>query len=112
MNQINLDQVKSNEQNQYDSDEAQARWRRICWRARRGMLENDLLLSRFLSNEKQAPNLTEMELSMLDDLLDLPDGELLNVFLAFDASLAEPSEPEQAAKLCLIRKIIESSFSR
>jgi antitoxin CptB len=50
------------------------RWNRILWRCRRGMLENDLVLTRFL--EARGPSLTEDEIAMLDRLLDMPDNEL------------------------------------
>jgi antitoxin CptB len=47
---------------------------RIRWRARRGMLENDLVLARFL--DRRGADLTEAEIAALDRLLDLPDNEL------------------------------------
>ncbi len=50
------------------------RWNRIAWRCRRGMLENDLVLARFLA--ARGVNLTEEEIEMLDRLLDLPDTQL------------------------------------
>ena len=50
------------------------RWNRIQWRCRRGMLENDLVLTRFLAARGAA--MTEDEIAMLDRLLDLPDNEL------------------------------------
>jgi len=52
----------------------QDRLNRIRWRSRRGMLENDLVLSRFLDG--RGPSLTEDEVAMLDRLLDLSDHEL------------------------------------
>jgi antitoxin CptB len=51
-----------------------ARLDRIRWRSRRGMLENDLILTRFL--DAKGPALSEDDIAMLDRLLDLPDGEL------------------------------------
>ena len=50
------------------------RLNRITWRCRRGMLENDLVLARFL--EVRGPALTEEEVTMLDRLLDLTDNDL------------------------------------
>jgi antitoxin CptB len=47
---------------------------RLRWRARRGMLENDLVLERFLA--ARGPTLREDEVAALDRLLDLTDGEL------------------------------------
>ena len=50
------------------------RLNRIRWRSRRGMLENDLVLTRFL--DLRGSQLTENEVAMLDRLLDLSDNEL------------------------------------
>ena len=47
---------------------------RLRWRARRGMLENDLVLERFLDARGAA--LGEDDLAALDRLLDMPDNEL------------------------------------
>ena len=47
---------------------------RLRWRCRRGMLENDLILTRFLDAEGE--RLDEADQSMLMRLLDLPDNEL------------------------------------
>ncbi len=47
---------------------------RLRWRCRRGMLENDLVLERFL--EARGATLDEGELVALDRALDLPDNEL------------------------------------
>ena len=54
--------------------------RRLRWRARRGMLENDLIVSRFLDREGEGLDVTEI--LALEDLLDLPDNELLDLLLA------------------------------
>jgi len=50
------------------------RLNRITWRCRRGMLENDLVLTRFLA--ARGATLSEDEIAMLDHLLDLPDNDL------------------------------------
>jgi antitoxin CptB len=47
---------------------------RIRWRCRRGMLENDLILARYL--DRCGESLTEDEVSALDRLLELADDEL------------------------------------
>ena len=47
---------------------------RLRWRARRGMLENDLVLERFLA--ARGASLTDDEVATLDRLLDLTDNEL------------------------------------
>lgn len=66
-----------------------ARLNRIQWRCRRGMLENDIVLSRYLALRGAA--MTEDEVAMLDRLLDLPDNELWDIIagrLPADASVA------------------------
>lgn len=53
--------------------------RRLRWRARRGLLENDLLIGRFL--ERQADVLDAADAELLARLLDLSDTELLELLL-------------------------------
>jgi antitoxin CptB len=48
--------------------------RRLRWRCRRGLLENDLVLARFL--DRYAPRLDAGGLAALNELLALPDPEL------------------------------------
>ena len=50
------------------------RLRRLQWRCRRGLLENDLILARFL--EARGERLEEGEEAQLARLLDLADDEL------------------------------------
>jgi antitoxin CptB len=47
---------------------------RLRWRCRRGMLENDLILERFLDARGEA--ITDREIATLDRLLQLGDNEL------------------------------------
>jgi antitoxin CptB len=47
---------------------------RIRWRCRRGLLENDLILTRFL--DAKGATLTEEQIAMLDTLLALTDKDL------------------------------------
>jgi antitoxin CptB len=47
---------------------------RLRWRCRRGMLENDLILARWL--EARAGGVSEAEVAALDRLLELSDNEL------------------------------------
>ena len=56
-----------------------ARLRRLQWRARRGLLENDLIMTRFF--ETYGTRLDEMMVLGLDQLLDLPDNQLLDLML-------------------------------
>ncbi|MBC7625422.1 MAG: succinate dehydrogenase assembly factor 2 [Aeromicrobium sp.] len=52
---------------------------RIRWRARRGLLENDLLLKQFLHDELEG--LSAEQLQTLDKLLLLSDNDLLDVLM-------------------------------
>jgi antitoxin CptB len=63
------------------------RWNRIVWRCRRGMLENDIVLTRFLEAKGRA--MTEEEVTMLDRLLDLTDNDLWDLI----AGRREPEDP-------------------
>jgi len=47
---------------------------KLRWRCRRGLLENDLILERFL--DARAESLDDGQVAMLDRLLDLPDNDL------------------------------------
>ncbi len=76
----------------------QERWNRIVWRCRRGMLENDLVLARFLAARDRA--LTEDEVTQLDRLLDLPDGELWDLI----SGRAEPQDPAVAPLVSALRR--------
>jgi antitoxin CptB len=60
---------------------------RIRWRCRRGMLENDLVLARYLDARGGA--LTAGQAEMLDRLLDLPDQALWDLI----ARRADPADP-------------------
>jgi antitoxin CptB len=60
---------------------------RLRWRCRRGMLENDLLLARFL--DARGASLTEREVAQLDALLDLSDNDLWDLL----AGRAAPADP-------------------
>jgi antitoxin CptB len=53
---------------------AEAALRRLRWRCRRGLLENDLVLERFLDRHGAA--LEAEEVAALERLLALPDPEL------------------------------------
>jgi len=51
-----------------------AEQRRLAWRCRRGMLELDIVLQRFVKEKFNALSLNELE--VFDGLLELPDNEL------------------------------------
>jgi antitoxin CptB len=56
-----------------------AEFDRIRWRCRRGLLELDLVLERFLAQRFDRLDATEREL--FDELLDAPDNDLLDMAL-------------------------------
>ena len=65
---------------------------RLRWRSRRGLLENDLILTRFL--DAHEIEMTDDEVDALTQLLDLPDNDLLDLLLGRTEpadSLAAPS---------------------
>jgi antitoxin CptB len=63
------------------------------------MLENDLILSRFM--DARGETLTEDRVAMLDRLLDLPDNELWELL----AGRAEPADPTVRPLLDELRSI-------
>ena len=50
---------------------------RLKWKCRRGLLELDLVLERFL--QRKAAVLGPMELDLLNELLDYPDNDLWDI---------------------------------
>ena len=71
---------------------------RLRWRCRRGMLENDLVLARFLDVRGSA--LDDGEVAALDALLDLPDNDLWALF----SGQAQPGDAGARALLEAIRR--------
>lgn len=74
------------------------RMRRIRWRARRGLLENDILLTRYLDAAEQ--QLDDEQVLALDQLLDLTDPELLDLLL-------KRSEPTGALDCFSVQRLLE-----
>jgi antitoxin CptB len=54
--------------------------RRLRWRCRRGLLENDLFIEKFF--DKYEPSLTNGLVHGLLELMDLSDNDLLDLLLA------------------------------
>jgi len=76
---------------------------RLRWRGRRGLLENDLLLTRFL--DKHEETLTDEEVEAFSILLELPDNDLLNLLLARKEPDGEIDTPQVRALLTRLRAI-------
>ena len=73
-----------------------AEFDRIRWRCRRGLLELDLVLKRFLEHRFDALDAGDRRL--FDELLDTPDNDLLDMALG----RAEP-EPRYRAVMEMLR---------
>ncbi len=67
---------------------------RVRWRCRRGMLEMDILLGRFV--EQRYAQLDAQQREAFDELLDLPDTDLWDL-------VRGDKEPEQAQQ----REVLE-----
>ena len=71
--------------------------RRLRWRARRGLLENDLLFTRFFANH--ADSLGPAQVAALGELLDLDDNTLLALLLGH---IDAPEQAKAAQRLGLL----------
>ena len=70
---------------------------RLRWRARRGLLENDLVLTRFL--DRHEATLSDEDVGGLTRLLELPDNALMDLILA-------RCEPDAAIDGPAVRRIV------
>lgn len=71
-------------------------WARLRWRCRRGMLENDIVLTRYL--DAVAGEIGEQDLIALDRLLDMHDNELWDL-------LSGRKEPDDEMLQSLVRRL-------
>jgi antitoxin CptB len=74
---------------------------RLRWRARRGLLENDLIVTRFLDAHEE--NLTDEEVDAFSRLLELSDNELMDLLLARKEPMGEVDLPHVHALLARLR---------
>ena len=81
----------------------EARRRRLRWRARRGLLENDLVMARFF--DRFESSLTDADVAGLDRLLDLADGELLDLILGRRELEGEAATSSAQRVLCMLRSV-------
>jgi succinate dehydrogenase flavin-adding protein (antitoxin of CptAB toxin-antitoxin module) len=72
---------------------------RIIWRSRRGLLEMDLILERFLS--KHLDSLSEDEILVYDGFLQLPDNDFLDMAMG-------RKDPQDILEIALMNKIRNS----
>ncbi len=75
--------------------------RRLAWRCRRGLLENDLFVERFL--QRYQATLTVGQARGLLVLMDLPDNDLLDLFLGRTEPQGELDQAEVRHVLQLMR---------
>ncbi|MFJ2991852.1 succinate dehydrogenase assembly factor 2 [Pandoraea sp. NPDC087047] len=76
---------------------------RLRWRARRGLLENDLILERFFA--KYEASLTDGDVGALTKLLDLSDNDLMDLLLARKEPEADLDGPDVRRLLALLRAV-------
>ncbi|BBE10027.1 flavinator of succinate dehydrogenase family protein [Mycoavidus cysteinexigens] len=74
---------------------------RLRWRARRGLLENDLIIERFFSRYEHG--LSNAEVGALTRLLELSDSDLLDLLLARAQPQGELASPDGLHVLALLR---------
>jgi len=71
---------------------------RLRWRARRGLLENDLIFERFFSRYEH--DLSDADVGALTRLLELSDNDLMDLLLA-------RKEPEGDLADADVRRVLE-----
>jgi antitoxin CptB len=74
---------------------------RLRWRARRGLLENDLILTRFL--DAHEADLSDEQVDALTRLLDLSDNALMDLIMARREPAGEIDLPQVHALLAQLR---------
>ena len=74
---------------------------RLRWRARRGLLENDLIITRFL--DEHETTLTDLDVSALTQVFELGDNELLDLLLARIEPEGALDKPEVKSVLMQLR---------
>ena len=75
---------------------------RLRWRSRRGLLENDLILTRFL--DAHEVGLTDEEVDALTRLLALSDNDLMGLLLGRAEPEGELDVPHVRALLARLRQ--------
>ena len=75
---------------------------RLRWRSRRGLLENDIILTRFL--DAQEESLSDDDVDALTRLLDLADNPLMDLILARAEPEGDVDLPHVHALLARLRQ--------
>ena len=76
------------------------RWARICWRCRRGLLENDIVLTRYLDSVADR-RVGEREIEALDRLLDVNDNAMWDLL----SGRADSDDDEVQRLVCRMRRL-------
>ncbi|WP_277186471.1 succinate dehydrogenase assembly factor 2 [Caballeronia sp. BR00000012568055] len=76
---------------------------RLRWRARRGLLENDLIFERFFSRYEQ--DLSDADVAALTRLLELSDNELMDLLLARTEPEGDLATPDVHRLLQMLRNV-------
>ncbi len=76
---------------------------RLRWRARRGWLENDLMITRFLDQYEN--ELTDQDVSALTRLFEMDDTVLLDVLLARSEPEGQYATPDIQRLVDIMRKL-------
>ncbi|MGF6918450.1 succinate dehydrogenase assembly factor 2 [Paraburkholderia sp. 40] len=74
---------------------------RLRWRARRGLLENDLIFERFFSRHEH--DLSDADVGALTCLLELSDNDLMDLLLARKEPEGDLADPDLVRLLALLR---------
>ena len=74
---------------------------RLRWRARRGLLENDLVLTRFLDRYEEG--LSDDDVGALTRLLELSDNDLMDLILARSELAGDLDEVSMRRVIGLLR---------
>lgn len=76
---------------------------RLRWRARRGLLENDIIVERFFNRYEES--LSDEDVASLGQLLDLSDNELMDLLLARKELDGELDTPPMQRLLAMLRSV-------
>ena len=76
---------------------------RLRWRARRGLLENDLIFERFFSRYEES--LSDGDVSALTRQFELSDNDLMDLLLARKEPEGDLSDPDVVRVLGLLRAV-------
>ena len=76
---------------------------RLRWRARRGLLENDLILERFFNRYEDS--LSDADVAALTCLFDLSDHDLLGLLLARNETEGDLTRREVVRLVDVLRSV-------